>query len=45
VPGPWLKELKDAIRRGETVNTDGLIVEGNGQVVAYLTDLAGPTRT
>ena len=41
VPGAWLKELKDAIRRGETVNTDGLIVEGNGQVVAYLTDLAG----
>jgi ribonuclease Z len=41
VPGPWLKDLKDAIRRGETVNTDGLIVEGEGQVVAYLTDLAG----
>jgi len=41
VPGAWLKALKDAIRRGETVNTDGLIVEGEGQVVAYLTDLAG----
>ena len=41
VPGAWLKDLKDAIRRGESVNTDGLIVEGDGQVVAYLTDLAG----
>jgi ribonuclease Z len=41
VPGPWLKELKDAVRGGETVNTEGLIVEGEGQVVAYLTDLAG----
>ena len=41
VPGAWLKELKDAIRRGESVQTDGLIVEGEGQVVAYLTDLAG----
>jgi ribonuclease Z len=41
VPGAWLKELKDAIRRGEAVDTDGLIVEGEGQVVAYLTDLAG----
>lgn len=41
VPGAWLKEVKDAIRRGETVQTDGLIVEGEGQVVAYLTDLAG----
>jgi len=41
VPGPWLKELKDAIRSGAVANTDGLIVEGPGQVVAYLTDLAG----
>jgi len=41
VPGAWLKELKDAIRRGETVDTEGLIVEGEGQVVAYLTDLVG----
>ena len=41
VPGAWLRELKDAIRRGEAANTDGLIVEGHGHVVAYLTDLAG----
>jgi ribonuclease Z len=41
VPGPWLGELKDAIRSGAVENTEGLIVEGPGQVVAYLTDLAG----
>jgi ribonuclease Z len=41
VPGPWLKALKDAIRSGAVANTDGLIVERPGQVVAYLTDLAG----
>ena len=41
VPGSWLKGLKDAIRSGAVGNTDGLIVEGPGQVVAYLTDLAG----
>jgi ribonuclease Z len=41
VPGPWLAELKDAIRSGAVANTDGLIVESPGQVVAYLTDLAG----
>jgi ribonuclease Z len=41
VPGPWLRELKDAIRGGAPNDTDGLIVEGPGQVVAYLTDLAG----
>jgi ribonuclease Z len=41
VPGAWLKELKDAIRRGAANDTDGLIVQGPGQVVAYLTDLAG----
>jgi ribonuclease Z len=61
VPGAWLTELKDAIRRGaaddtpiEARSSDGarvmltvgamaeeLIVEGPGQVVAYLTDLAG----
>ena len=60
-PGDWLRDLKDAIRRGDhrdtpiaTVRADGvrearalgtladeLIVEGPGQVVAYLTDLAG----
>ena len=41
VPGPWLKDLKDAIRGGAANDTDGLIVEGPGQVVAYLTDLSG----
>jgi ribonuclease Z len=41
VPGAWLRGLKDAIRSGAIENTDGLIVEGPGQVVAYLTDLAG----
>jgi ribonuclease Z len=41
VPGAWLRELKDAIRGGASNDTDGLIVEGPGQVVAYLTDLAG----
>jgi len=41
VPGPWLRELKAAIRGGAQNDTDGLIVEGPGQVVAYLTDLAG----
>jgi len=41
VPGSWLKGLKDAIRSGAVDTTDGLIVEGPGQVVAYLTDLAG----
>jgi ribonuclease Z len=41
VPGAWLKALKDAIRSGAIENADGLIVEGPGQVVAYLTDLAG----
>jgi len=41
VPGAWLGELKDAIRGGAPNDTDGLIVEGPGQVVAYLTDLAG----
>lgn len=41
VPGPWLKGLKDAIRSGAVDDTDGLIVEGPGQVVAYLTDLGG----
>jgi len=41
VPGPWLRELKDAIRGGAKNDTEGLIVEGPGQVVAYLTDLAG----
>jgi ribonuclease Z len=40
VPGPWLGELKDALRAGARNDTDGLIVEGPGQVVAYLTDLA-----
>jgi ribonuclease Z len=40
VPGPWLRELKDALRAGAKNDTDGLIVEGPGQVVAYLTDLA-----
>jgi ribonuclease Z len=33
--------LKDAIRSGEIANTDGLIIEEPGQVVVYLTDLAG----
>jgi ribonuclease Z len=61
VPGPWLKTLKDAMRRGASADTpievpaadgarathalselaDGLIVRGPGQVVAYLTDIAG----
>lgn len=61
VPGPWLTELKDAIRRGAPADTpiearcvagtiavsalaelaECLIVESPGQVVAYLTDLAG----
>jgi len=61
VPGPWLNELKDAIRRGAPADTpieaqravgtsavavlgemaERLIVEAPGQVVAYLTDLAG----
>jgi ribonuclease Z len=41
VPGAWLRGLKDAIRSGAVENTDGLIVEGPGQIVAYLTDLAG----
>jgi ribonuclease Z len=41
VPGPWLKELKDAIRGGAVSDSDGLIVERRGQVVAYLTDIAG----
>jgi len=61
VPGEWLGELKDAIRRGANPATpievdcaDGerearrlealeaeLVVRGPGQVVAYLTDLAG----
>jgi ribonuclease Z len=41
VPGPWLRELKEAIRGGAENDTEGLIVEGPGQVVAYLTDLAG----
>ena len=41
VPGAWIKGLKDAIRSGAVDNTDGLILEGPGQVVAYLTDLAG----
>jgi len=41
VPGPWLRERKDAIRGGAANDTDGLIVEGPGQVVAYLTDLSG----
>ena len=41
IPGPWLRELKDAIHGGAKNDTDGLIVEGPGQVVAYLTDLAG----
>ena len=41
VPGPWLRELKDAVRSGEVEDTDGLIIEGPAQVVAYLTDLAG----
>ncbi len=41
VPGAWLKGLKDAIRSGAVANTDGLITEKPGQVVVYLTDLAG----
>ena len=61
IPGAWLKDVKDALRRGdhrdtllETQRADGtraarplgeladeLVVEGPGQVVAYLTDLAG----
>jgi len=41
VPGAWLKGLKDAIRSGAVANTDGLIIEEPGQVVVYLTDLAG----
>jgi ribonuclease Z len=41
VPGAWLKGLKVAIRSGALANADGLIVETPGQVVAYLTDLAG----
>jgi len=45
VPGPWLKDLKDAIRLGAPGELHGLaeelIVKGPGQVVAYLTDLAG----
>jgi len=41
VPGAWLKGLKEAIRSGAVENTDGLIVERPGQVVGYLTDLAG----
>jgi ribonuclease Z len=59
--GAWLKELKEAMRRGagshtpiDAIRTDGslescalgdlaggVIVEAPGQVVAYLTDLAG----
>jgi ribonuclease Z len=41
VPGAWLRGLKDAIRGGAVDTTDGLIVERPGQVLAYLTDLAG----
>jgi ribonuclease Z len=45
VPGPWLKDLKDAIRLGAPGElhdlAEELIVKGPGQVVAYLTDLAG----